>query len=138
MHIVIRDDRGNDKFILLITLIPLVAFAFFSFFINSLSANPAKWPNTLKQFVGELPTNCLSVPDHFVKLAFKGLNFNLNWRLWFIQSWSTHWTVWRKQDCIFKLTSEKYPKSSWPFKMELVAKIFSGWKPLTIFEKNSS
>ena len=40
---------------------------------NPLSANPAKWSNTLKQFVGNLPTNCLSVFDHFVKLAFKGL-----------------------------------------------------------------
>ena len=35
--------------------------------------NPTKWPNTLKQFVGKLPTNCLSVFDHFVKLALKGL-----------------------------------------------------------------
>ena len=38
---------------------------------NSLSANPTKWLNTLKQFV--LPTNCLSVFDHFVGLVFKGL-----------------------------------------------------------------
>ena len=41
---------------------------------NPLSANPTKWPNTLKQFVGKLPTNCLSVFDHFVKLALKGLS----------------------------------------------------------------
>ena len=27
----------------------------------------------LKQFVGKLPTNCLSVFDHFVGLALKGL-----------------------------------------------------------------
>ena len=32
-----------------------------------------KWPNTLKQFVGKLPTNCLSVFDHFLGLAYKGL-----------------------------------------------------------------
>ena len=32
-----------------------------------------KWPNKLKQFVGKLPTNCLSVFDHFVELALKGL-----------------------------------------------------------------
>ena len=38
-----------------------------------LSANPAKWLNTLKQFVGKLSTNCLSVYDHFVGLALKGL-----------------------------------------------------------------
>ena len=41
--------------------------------ITPLSANPAKWSNTLKQFVGKLPTNCLSVFDHFVTLALKGL-----------------------------------------------------------------
>ena len=40
---------------------------------NSLSTNPTKWSNTLKQFVCNLPTNCLSVFDHFVKLALKGL-----------------------------------------------------------------
>ena len=40
---------------------------------NPLSAKLTKWPNTLKQFVGNLPTNCLSVFDHFVGLALKGL-----------------------------------------------------------------
>ena len=39
---------------------------------NLLSANPTKWSNTLKQFVGKLPTNCVSVFDHFVGLALKG------------------------------------------------------------------
>ena len=38
-------------------------------FINSLSANMTKWSNTLKQFVSNLPTNCLSVFDHFVVLT---------------------------------------------------------------------
>ena len=41
------------------------------FGVNPLSANPTKWPNTLKQFVGKLPTNCLSVFGHFVNLALK-------------------------------------------------------------------
>ena len=41
--------------------------------INSLCTNPTKWSSTFKQFVGNLPTNCLSVFDHFVKLALKGL-----------------------------------------------------------------
>ena len=45
---------------------------------NPLGASPTKWSNTLKQFVGILPTNCLSVFDHFVGLARKGLNFLLN------------------------------------------------------------
>ena len=40
---------------------------------NPLSTNPTKWSNTLKQFPGKLPTNCLSVLDHFVGLALKGL-----------------------------------------------------------------
>ena len=37
------------------------------------STEPPKWSNTLKQFVGKLPTNCLSVFDHFEVLALKGL-----------------------------------------------------------------
>ena len=41
--------------------------------LNPLSANPTKWPNTLKQFVSKLLTNFLSVFVHFVKLALKGL-----------------------------------------------------------------
>ena len=36
--------------------------------INLLSANPTKWSNTLKQFVGKL-----SVFRHFVGLALRGL-----------------------------------------------------------------
>ena len=40
-------------------------------FFNLLNANPAKWTNTLKQFLGKLPTNCLSVFDHFVGLVLK-------------------------------------------------------------------
>ena len=43
--------------------------------LNPLKASLTKWPSTLKQFVGELPTNCLSVFDHFVKLALKGTFF---------------------------------------------------------------
>ena len=39
--------------------------------VNPLSANPTKWSNTHKEFVG----NCLSVFDHFVKLALKGLSW---------------------------------------------------------------
>ena len=42
-------------------------------YFNPLSANPTKWSNTLKQFVGKLSTNWLSVFEHFVKLALKGL-----------------------------------------------------------------
>ena len=43
-------------------------------FINPLSASFTKWSNILKQFVGNLPTNCLIVFDHIVGLALKVLN----------------------------------------------------------------
>ena len=49
-----------------------------TYFINTLSANPTKWSDTNKQFVGNLPTNCLSMFDHFVGFALKGLTF---WRV---------------------------------------------------------
>ena len=42
---------------------------------NPLSANPTKWSSTLKQFVGFLPTNYLSVFDHFVGLSHKELKW---------------------------------------------------------------
>ena len=42
-------------------------------FINPLCADSKKWSNTLKQFVGKLPTNVLSVFDHYVGLELKGL-----------------------------------------------------------------
>ena len=59
---------------------PKIFFGFVNHFMknvkgfNPLSTNITKWSNTLKQFVGKLPTNCLSVFDHFVGLALKGLN----------------------------------------------------------------
>ena len=40
--------------------------------INPLSANFTKRSNTLKQFLGKLLTNCLSVFGHFGGLALKG------------------------------------------------------------------
>ena len=44
--------------------------------VNPLSTDPTKWSNTPKQFVGRLPANCLSVFDHFVALALKGLRMD--------------------------------------------------------------
>ena len=41
----------------------------FTTVFNPISANPTKCSYTLKQFVGNLPTNCLSVVDHFVGMA---------------------------------------------------------------------
>ena len=40
---------------------------------NPFSANFTNWSNTLTQFVGNLPPNCLSMFDHFIGLALKGL-----------------------------------------------------------------
>ena len=41
--------------------------------INSVNANCTKWSKTLKQVRKQYPMNCLSVFDHFVGLALKGL-----------------------------------------------------------------
>ena len=41
--------------------------------LNPLSAKFTKWSNTLKQFVGNLPTSYLSVFDHFVGLQLTEL-----------------------------------------------------------------
>ena len=40
---------------------------------NQWIANITKWSNTHKQFVGNLPTNCLSVFGHFVITELKAL-----------------------------------------------------------------
>ena len=42
-------------------------------FFNALSDIFTKSSNTLKQFVGNLSRNCLSLFDHFVGLGLKGL-----------------------------------------------------------------
>ena len=65
-----------------------IVIHFVLFSINPLSAKLTKWPNTLKQFVGNLPKNCLSVSHHFMGLALKGLIYYC-WRhaeliIWFM------------------------------------------------------
>ena len=49
--------------------------------LNPLSTNFTKWSNTLKQFIGKLPTNCLRVSDHVVELAFKGVSNYVGYNL---------------------------------------------------------
>ena len=67
-----QENYGITNFIFLkIKLVKLISEITYD--ISPLSANPTKWSNILKQFVGKLPMNCLSVFDHFVKLALKGL-----------------------------------------------------------------
>ena len=68
LHNASNNVRGYLQFSLLL----LIEFKW----INPLSTNPTKWPNTLKQFVSNLPTNCLSVFDHSMKLSLKGLREN--------------------------------------------------------------
>ena len=55
------------------TFLSTTSVYFRCFQVNTLSANPKKWSNTFKQFVGKLPMNYLSVFGHFVGLALKGL-----------------------------------------------------------------
>ena len=38
---------------------------------NPLFAKPTKWSNTLKQFIGNVPTNCLNTFDYFAGLAIQ-------------------------------------------------------------------
>ena len=62
-------------FQLKIVLVAVLYLFKYIYFLNiyPLSANPTKWSNTPKQFVGKLPTNRLSVFDQFLKLALEGL-----------------------------------------------------------------
>ena len=56
----------------------IVGISVINGFINPLSAKLIKWSNTLKQIVGNLPTICLSVFEHFSGLALKGLKIAKN------------------------------------------------------------
>ena len=79
-----------------------------------------KWPNKLKQSVGKLPTNCLSVFDHLLELALKGLNYC---RLLQFQSWITWQLILRKSFFYFKniglettqFTSDLHRYALWAF-----------------------
>ena len=51
----------------------LKKYIFVKLKVNPLNVKLTKWLNTLKQFVGNLPTNFLSVFGHFVGLALKWL-----------------------------------------------------------------
>ena len=61
-------------------LLSLIFYVFYSILpLNPLSANFTKWSNTHK--ASKLPTNCLSVFDHFVGLTLKGLTLTLFFKL---------------------------------------------------------
>ena len=59
---------------------------------NPLSASSTKWLNTLKQFTENLPTNCLSVFDHFVELVLKGLNSREYYRIFAFRKCEYIWS----------------------------------------------
>ena len=63
-------------FQLKIVLVAVLYLFKYMYFLNiyPLSANTTKWSNTPKQFVGKLPTNCLSVFDQFCEIGAKRAN----------------------------------------------------------------
>ena len=70
-----NSKRGNRKNLHGCSKYPVDKYRF-----NPLSAKITKWSKKkLKQFVGKLPTNYLSVFDHFVGLALKGLKSTIKY-----------------------------------------------------------
>ena len=66
--------QKQDHFLTVQEFYSIIKSKHFFVLINPFSANFTKWSNTLKQFVGNLSTNCLCVFDHFVELVLKGLS----------------------------------------------------------------
>ena len=86
----------------------LQAFAFPVTTVNPLSVNPKKWSNTLKQFVGKLATNCLSVFDHFVIFALKTLTMNIQ----ILGSKESLWVKFKEGICV-ELHLKLWFESDW-------------------------
>lgn len=61
---------------------------------SPLNANAKKWSKTIKQFLGNQPTNRLSVFDIFVALVLKGLTILKNEETIFQSSLSRHLKIW--------------------------------------------
>ena len=78
--------------------------------VNPLSTIPTKRSNTLKQFVGNLPTNCLNVFDHFVILALKELFSAPTLKLECEEEWP--WYVSGKKFCS-SIVSERPHQNIW-------------------------
>ena len=79
---IIYDQPSNERFCNLIVRVRYNAALTMTGAItsqhNPLRTNFTKCSNTLKQFVGKLPTNLLRVFDHFVGFVLKGLRFIMN------------------------------------------------------------
>ena len=57
----------------IVIILLLLLLLLLLYLIIPLSTKLTKWPNTLRQFVSNLSTKCLSVFGHFVGLVLKGL-----------------------------------------------------------------
>ena len=71
---------SNNALLLYKSFICNVCFSF-----NPLSANPSKWSNT-QTIRRQQPTNYLSLFDHFVGLALKGLTPFDTWDCYYFES----------------------------------------------------
>ena len=97
--------------------------------INPLSANPTKWSNILKQFVGKLTTDCLRVFDHFVGLALKGLI--LSWKIWYQthlcrivkHTWQTILQEKHKQPKMLMIVATNYSKNNCPILLMTISRL---------------
>ena len=83
---------------------------------NPLNANFTKWSNTLKQFIAKLPTNYLSVFEHFVGLTFKGLKIQTK----LLEKLQKPNNAWKTYKYVFRglrvkallINPQNYPKQS--------------------------
>ena len=57
----------------IVIILLLLLLLLLLYLIIPLSTKLTKWPNTLRQFISNLSTKCLSVFGHFVGLVLKGL-----------------------------------------------------------------
>ena len=80
---------------------------------NPLSTNLTKRSNALKKFIGCLPKNCLSVFDHFVLLALKGLRIKQGVNL--ISIFDTPNNVSRLRYYMFSLSNQQLSVVIWGF-----------------------
>ena len=108
--------------------------------VNPLSPNFTKWSNTLKLFVVNFPTNCLSVFGPFVGLALKGL-IRLILKAWNVLI-CCHWTCLRmfllSNLLEFKSrTFQEISHSGCFCKMELFAAVVNGFQLLNTIKKIS-
>ena len=72
LHLI--SSRWKYEICMFLSITTSTTMSLFLIAIIPLSTNPTSWSNILKQFVSNLPTNCLSVFDHFVGLVPRGFS----------------------------------------------------------------